>query len=107
VDALAALAGAAVPPEWSGSPEWPGAMVSGVALRASQVQPGDLFAALPSVRPGVEVGDEHAGVQHRTNDNRLIQLPSESRAVWRRHGRCEEPPTSCSRPRLLRLGNET
>ncbi len=82
-------------------------VVTGVALRASQVRPGDLFAALPSVRPGVEVGDEHAGVQHRTNDNRLIQLPSESRAVWRRHGRCEEPPTSCSRPRLLRLGNET
>ena len=32
-------------------------------------------------------------MRHRTNDDRLILptgVPSESRAVWRRHGRCEE-----------------
>ncbi len=40
VDALAALAGAAVVPGCSG------VVVTGVALRASQVRPGDLFAAL-------------------------------------------------------------
>ena len=52
VDALAALAGAAVPPS--------SAMVTGVALRASQVRPGDLFAALPSVRPGRPHGADFA-----------------------------------------------
>ena len=60
VDELAALAGAAVPPGWSGSSEWPSAVVTGVALRASQVQPGDLFAALPSVRPGRPHGADFA-----------------------------------------------
>ncbi len=32
-------------------------------------------------------------MRHRTNDDRLIlptELPSESRAIWRRHGRCED-----------------
>src|ERR687893_692269 len=60
VDELAALAGAAVPLGWSGSSEWPSAVVTGVALRASQVQPGDLFAALPSVRPGRPHGADFA-----------------------------------------------
>jgi len=37
--------------------------------------------------------DQTLAMRHRTNDDRLIlpaELPSESRAVWRRHGRCEE-----------------
>ncbi len=32
-------------------------------------------------------------MRHRTNDDRLIlptELPSESRVIWRRHGRCED-----------------
>ena len=32
-------------------------------------------------------------MRHRTHDDRLIlptELPSESRAIWRRHGRCED-----------------
>ncbi len=32
-------------------------------------------------------------MRHRTNDDRLIlptELPSDSRAVWRRHGCCED-----------------
>ncbi len=36
---------------------------------------------------------ETLAMRHRTNDDRLIlptELPSESRAVWRRHGRCED-----------------
>jgi len=36
---------------------------------------------------------ETLAMRHRTNDHRLIlptELPSESRAVWRRHGRCED-----------------
>jgi UDP-N-acetylmuramoyl-L-alanyl-D-glutamate--2,6-diaminopimelate ligase len=57
VDALAALAGAAVPP---GSPGWSSVVVTGVVLRASQVQPGDLFVALPSVRPGRPHGADFA-----------------------------------------------
>ncbi len=37
--------------------------------------------------------NETLAMRHRTNDDRLIlptELPSESRAVWRRHGRCED-----------------
>ncbi len=37
--------------------------------------------------------DQTLAMRHRTNDDRLIlptELPSESRAVWRRHGRCED-----------------
>jgi len=37
--------------------------------------------------------NETLAMRHRTNDARLIlptELPSESRAVWRRHGRCED-----------------
>ena len=37
--------------------------------------------------------NETLAMRHRTNDHRLIlptELPSESRAVWRRHGRCED-----------------
>ena len=37
--------------------------------------------------------DQTLAMRHRTNDDRLILptgLPSESRAVWRRHGRCED-----------------
>ncbi|MGH3979830.1 MAG: hypothetical protein ACRDRZ_12660 [Pseudonocardiaceae bacterium] len=37
--------------------------------------------------------DQTVAMRHRTNDDRLIlpaELPSESRAVWRRHGRCAE-----------------
>ena len=37
--------------------------------------------------------NEALAMRHRTNDDRLIlptELPSESRAVWRRHGRCED-----------------
>ena len=38
-------------------------------------------------------GNETLAMRHRTNDDRLIlptELPSESRAVWRRHGRCKD-----------------
>jgi len=37
--------------------------------------------------------DETIAMRHRTNDDRLIlptELPSESRAVWQRHGRCAD-----------------
>ena len=37
--------------------------------------------------------NETLAMRHRTNDDRLIlptEPPSESRAVWRRHGRCED-----------------
>ncbi len=37
--------------------------------------------------------DQTLAMRHRTNEDRLIlpaELPSESRAVWRRHGRCED-----------------
>ncbi len=37
--------------------------------------------------------DQTLATRHRTNDDRLIlpaELPSESRAVWRRHGRCAD-----------------
>jgi hypothetical protein len=37
--------------------------------------------------------NETLAMRHRTNDDRLIlptELPSESRAVWRRHGRCKD-----------------
>jgi hypothetical protein len=37
--------------------------------------------------------NETLAMRRRTNDDRLIlptELPSESRAVWRRHGRCED-----------------
>jgi hypothetical protein len=37
--------------------------------------------------------NETLAMRHRTNDHRLIlptELPSGSRAVWRRHGRCED-----------------
>lgn len=37
--------------------------------------------------------DQTLAMRHRTNDDRLIlpaELPSESRAVWRRHGRCQD-----------------
>ncbi len=37
--------------------------------------------------------DQTLAMRHRTNDDRLIlpaELPSESPAVWRRHGRCED-----------------
>ncbi len=37
--------------------------------------------------------NETLAMRHRTNDDRLIlptELPSESRAVWRRHGRWED-----------------
>ncbi len=37
--------------------------------------------------------NETLAMRPRTNDDRLIlptELPSESRAVWRRHGRCED-----------------
>jgi hypothetical protein len=37
--------------------------------------------------------DQTLAMRHRTNDDRLIlptELPSESRAVWQRHGRCED-----------------
>ena len=37
--------------------------------------------------------DQTLAMRHRTNDDRLIlptEPPSESRAVWRRHGRCED-----------------
>ena len=37
--------------------------------------------------------NETLAMRHRTNDHRLIlptELPSESRAVWRRHGRCDD-----------------
>lgn len=37
--------------------------------------------------------DQTLALRRRTNDYRLIlpaELPSESRAVWRRHGRCED-----------------
>ena len=37
--------------------------------------------------------NEILAMRHRSNDDRLIlptELPSESRAVWRRHGRCED-----------------
>lgn len=37
--------------------------------------------------------NETLAMRHRTNDDRLIlptELPSESSAVWRRHGRCED-----------------
>ncbi|MGH8919563.1 MAG: UDP-N-acetylmuramoyl-L-alanyl-D-glutamate--2,6-diaminopimelate ligase, partial [Actinomycetes bacterium] len=53
--ALAALANAGT----SGIPE--GVAVTGIALRAQQVLPGDLFAALPSLTPGRPHGAEFAG----------------------------------------------
>ena len=37
--------------------------------------------------------DQTLAMRHRTHDQRLIlptELASESRAVWRRHGRCED-----------------
>ena len=37
--------------------------------------------------------DQTLAMRYRTNDYRPIlpaELPSESRAVWRRHGRCED-----------------
>ena len=37
--------------------------------------------------------DQTLAMRHRTNDDRLILptgLPSEPRAVWRRHGRCAD-----------------
>ncbi|MGH3979420.1 MAG: hypothetical protein ACRDRZ_10545 [Pseudonocardiaceae bacterium] len=37
--------------------------------------------------------DQTLAMRHRTSGDRLIlpaELPSESRAVWQRHGRCEE-----------------
>ncbi len=60
---------------------------------------GDLIAVV-AVRIGSTWTDtvaitgenETLAMRHRTNDDRLIlptELPSESRAVWRRHGRCE------------------
>ncbi|MGH3978931.1 MAG: UDP-N-acetylmuramoyl-L-alanyl-D-glutamate--2,6-diaminopimelate ligase, partial [Pseudonocardiaceae bacterium] len=52
---LARLAGVAAP---SGSA---GTAVSGATLRAQQVRPGDLFAALPSVTTGRPHGADFAG----------------------------------------------
>lgn len=54
VTVLAALAGASV----SGSPDR--TLVSGIVLRAQQVRPGDLFAALPSLTPGRAHGADFA-----------------------------------------------
>ena len=37
--------------------------------------------------------NETLAMRHRTDDGQLIlptELPSESKAVWRRHGRCED-----------------
>ena len=53
--ALTALVGAAV----SGAPDR--ATVTGITLRAQQVRPGDLFAALPSLTPGRPHGADYAG----------------------------------------------
>ena len=54
--------------------------------------------------------DQTLAMRHRTNDDRLIlptELPSESRAVWRRHGRRAdvltelfELPNSCAAHRV-------
>ncbi len=57
--ALAALAGPIVSP----TPPHPAmtAAVTGVTLRAQQVLPGDLFAALPSLAPGRPHGADFAG----------------------------------------------
>ncbi|MGH3872293.1 MAG: UDP-N-acetylmuramoyl-L-alanyl-D-glutamate--2,6-diaminopimelate ligase [Pseudonocardiaceae bacterium] len=52
--ALAALVGAVV----RGAP----AQVTGITLRAQQVLPGDLFAALPSLTPGRPHGADFAGI---------------------------------------------
>ncbi|MGH3898387.1 MAG: UDP-N-acetylmuramoyl-L-alanyl-D-glutamate--2,6-diaminopimelate ligase [Pseudonocardiaceae bacterium] len=56
VAALAALAGAAV----VGSPAQ--VLVTGITLRAQQVVPGDIFAALPSLAPGRPHGADFAGI---------------------------------------------
>ncbi|MGH3886027.1 MAG: UDP-N-acetylmuramoyl-L-alanyl-D-glutamate--2,6-diaminopimelate ligase [Pseudonocardiaceae bacterium] len=56
VAALAALAGATV---W----KYPNqTLVTGITLRAQQVLPGDLFAALPSLTPGRAHGADFAGI---------------------------------------------
>ncbi|MGH3935666.1 MAG: UDP-N-acetylmuramoyl-L-alanyl-D-glutamate--2,6-diaminopimelate ligase [Pseudonocardiaceae bacterium] len=56
VTALAALVGATIP----GSPDQ--TLVTGITLRAQQVLPGDLFAALPSLAPGRPHGADFAGI---------------------------------------------
>jgi UDP-N-acetylmuramoyl-L-alanyl-D-glutamate--2,6-diaminopimelate ligase len=56
VTALAALAGASV----VGSPEQ--TLATGITLRAQQVLPGDLFAALPSLTPGHPHGADFADI---------------------------------------------
>ena len=60
VTALAALAGAAV----LGSPDQARDQTpaTGITLRAQQVLPGDLFAALPSLTPGRPHGADFAGI---------------------------------------------
>ncbi len=60
VTALAALAGATVRGCSAQTPDQ--TLVTGVTLRAQQVLPGDLFAALPSLAPGRPHGADFAGI---------------------------------------------
>jgi UDP-N-acetylmuramoyl-L-alanyl-D-glutamate--2,6-diaminopimelate ligase len=67
VTVLAALVGATVsgspdrPLDWTPGQTLDQTLVSGIALRAQQVFPGDLFAALPSLTPGRPHGADFAG----------------------------------------------
>ncbi|MGH3688127.1 MAG: UDP-N-acetylmuramoyl-L-alanyl-D-glutamate--2,6-diaminopimelate ligase [Pseudonocardiaceae bacterium] len=73
VTVLAALVGAAF--SGSSDPTLQRIRVSGVALRAQQVHPGDLFAALPSLTPGSAHGADFAGPALRAGAVAILTDP--------------------------------